>query len=432
MEERINNPLNPKNCADNHFPDPHIKIFINPDTGRENMYIYVGHDNSKEDFVMSDWYVMWSEDLVHWQVKKILDRKDTYMKEDSTDCWACDCVQSPWDGKYYLYYSNRNIDTGVAVCERPDGSFVDARLKKPLIPKGLTTTSSYDPDIILPDEKDPHAYILFGCCDYYAMQLDESMINVVPDTLRHVAVYPSDGTTDELEGVLRSDQPEACFIEGRWYLYWAGRYAVSDNRFGPYIFHSNIGKEIPQYPDGRCFIDHGSFVKWHGQWFYAVTRGIETPFYRQSWLLYLHVCDDGTLMIDETIRRCGVGQYCAQWEKIEAEWYMSIEDGLRKVELKENNKHSGFALLQESGNNSAQFPHIYDLPENPVMTLQLKGRRGAKVEVLIDEEPAGKIELKKDEANFIQISLPLIINSGEHDFKLVFTGYVVLDRFSFK
>ena len=61
-----------------------------------------------------------------------------------------------------------------------------------------------------------------------------------------------------------------------------------------------------------------------------MTRGTETAFYRQSWLLYLHVCDDGTLMIDETIRCCGVGQYYAGWEKIEAEWYMSIESGLKR------------------------------------------------------------------------------------------------------
>lgn len=432
MAERLNNPLNPVGWVDNRFPDPHIKIFVNPDTGKENMYIYVGHDDSKENFVMRDWYVMWSEDLVHWQVKKSLDRKDTYMKQDSTNCWACDCVQSPWDGKYYLYYSNGNSDTGVAVSSRPDGPFVDARGKTPLIPKGFTTTSSYDPDIILPDENDSHAYILFGCCDYYAMQLDESMTEVVQDTIRHVPVYPSDGTPTELKGVLRSDQPEVCFINDRWYLYWAGRYAISENRFGPYIFHSDIGKEIPQYPDGRCFIDHGSFLKWRGQWFYAVTRGTETAFYRQSWLLYLHVCDDGTLMIDETIRRCGVGQYYAGWEKIEAEWYMSIESGLKKVELKKDNKHIGFAISQEGGHNAAQFPHVYDMPENPSMTLCLKGRNGASVETLVDGLSAGKIELLKDEENFIQVKFPLNSLGGEHDLTLVFTGCVALDWFSLK
>ena len=67
-----------------------------------------------------------------------------------------------------------------------------------------------------------------------------------------------------------------------WYMYWAGRYATSSNRLGPYIFRSDIGKEIPHYPDGRCFIDHGSVLEWHGQWFYAVSHGTESWSFRQS------------------------------------------------------------------------------------------------------------------------------------------------------
>ena len=100
---RHGNPLNPLGAPENMFPDPHIKIFVNPDTGKENMYVYVGHDEGKDQFIMRDWYVLFSEDLVHWQYKKSLERKDTYLPPDSTDCWACDAVRSPWDGKYYLY-----------------------------------------------------------------------------------------------------------------------------------------------------------------------------------------------------------------------------------------------------------------------------------------------------------------------------------------
>ena len=100
--ERINNPLNPTGVENNRFPDPHIKIFTNPDTGNEAMYVYVGHDDGKDRFIMRDWFVLYSEDLIHWQCKKTLDRKDTYLPDDSEDCWACDCVQSPFDGRYYL------------------------------------------------------------------------------------------------------------------------------------------------------------------------------------------------------------------------------------------------------------------------------------------------------------------------------------------
>ena len=76
--ERQGNPINPvipAGLPDNRFPDPHIKIFVNPDTGREAMYMYVGHDEGFNQFIMRDWYVMWSEDLVTWHWKKALHGK---------------------------------------------------------------------------------------------------------------------------------------------------------------------------------------------------------------------------------------------------------------------------------------------------------------------------------------------------------------------
>ena len=44
VSSRRGNPLMPQGAADNMFPDPHIKIFVNPDTGKENMYVYAGHE----------------------------------------------------------------------------------------------------------------------------------------------------------------------------------------------------------------------------------------------------------------------------------------------------------------------------------------------------------------------------------------------------
>lgn len=433
-EERRGNPISPvlpAGLADNRFPDPHIKIFVNPDTGREAMYMYVGHDEGFNQFIMRDWYVLWSEDLVNWQCAKSLRREDTYMPDDSTNCWACDCVQSPWDGKYYLYYSNAGDDTGVAVSDRPDGPFVDARGKTPILPKGITPTNSYDPDIILPDKDDPNAYILFGSDwtdHYWAMQLRENMVEVIPGTARKVPVYPADGTPTELLGPLRSDQAEVFRYRDTWYMYWAGRYATSSSRLGPYIFRADIGKEIPHYPDGRCFIDHGSFLEWHGQWFYAVSHGTESWSFRQSWLMYVHMCDDGTLMLDETIRRCGVGQYFAGWERIEAEWYMGITPGLQKVELRgPDGAHQGFAVAQADGSGEIRYPHLYSLQPGSTLTLFAKGSPGAAIEVVVDGESLGTVPA--DSPDFSGHTLPLGRLAGEHDLLLRLSGRVTLDWF---
>ena len=431
---RRGNPLLPEGVADNRFPDPHIKIFTNPDTGRENMYVYVGHDEGRDRFIMRDWYVMFSEDLVHWQCRKTLSREYTYLPDDSVDCWACDVVQSPWDGRYYLYYSNGGESTGVAVSDRPEGPFADARGKTPILPKGITPTNSYDPDVILPDADDPRAWIVFGSDwtdHYWAMQLSENMIDVVPGTARKVPVYPSDGTPEELLGELRSDQAEAFRYGDRWYLYWAGRYAVSDQRLGPYVFRGNIGADIPHYPDGRAFIDHGSFVEWKGQWYYAVSCGLESWSYRQSWLMYLHFCDDGTLMFDEQIRECGVGQYWARWEKIQASWYMQIDaPHLRKIELKENGRHAGFAISQQSGTHRASYPHVYDMREDMQMTLRLRGEAGSSIAVLEDGRPIGKLTLPETLEDFTDVSMPLRNSSGEHDLMLELTGNISIEHFS--
>ncbi len=430
---RRGNPLRPTDTPDNMFPDPHIKIFVNPDTGRENMYVYVGHDEGRDKFIMRDWYVLFSEDLVHWQCKKSLAREDTYLPPDSVDCWACDVVRSPWDGKYYLYYSHGGESTGVAVSDRPDGPFVDARGKTPLLPKGITPTNSYDPDVILPDGEDPRAWIVFGSDwtdHYWAMQLKQNMIELVPGSARKVPVYPDAYTHEELLGELRSDQAEVFRYGERWYLYWAGRYATSESRLGPYIYRGNIGADIPHYPDGRAFIDHGSFLEWRGQWYYAVSCGLESWSYRQSWLMYLHVCDDGTLMFDEAIREYGVGQYCADWERIEAEWYMQIDaPALRKVELKKDDRHLGFAIAQESGTHLARYPHVYGMRRSMRMTLRLRGDAGAGISVLVDGVDAGRLELKADQQDFAERTVSLQNEAGEHEIALALTGRLTLDWF---
>ncbi len=430
---RRGNPLNPSGVTDNRFPDPHIKIFVNPDTGKENMYVYVGHDEGRDQFIMRDWYVLFSEDLVHWQCRKSLKREDTYLPPDSTDCWACDAVQSPWDGKYYLYYSHGGESTGVAVSDRPDGPFADARGKTPILPKGITPTNSYDPDILLPDAEDPHAWIVFGSDwtdHYWAMQLKENMTEGIPATARKVPVYPDENTKEELLGELRSDQAEIFRYGNTWYLYWAGRYATSDNRLGPYIFRGNIGADIPHYPDGRAFIDHGSFTEWKGQWFYAVSCGEESWSFRQSWLMYLHVCDDGTLMFDEEIRQYGVGQYNADWDRIQAEWYMQLDGPeIRKMELHEKGKHAGFAITQETGTHCAHYPHVYGMRENLCMTLCLRGEKDASVGVLADGVPSGCLRLAKALETFEEVSVQLQNEAGEHEIVLRLTGAVTVSWF---
>lgn len=433
MSQRINNPLRPCNTTETHFPDPHAKVFINPDTGNECMYVYVGRDFGSTGFDLRDWYVLCSEDLLHWTCKKTLDRKNTYLADDSTECWACDVVQSPWDGRYYLYYSEGGNSIGVAVSDRPDGPFRDAHGMKPLVPRGMTPTNSYDPDVILPDDQDGRAWIVFGSDwtdHYWALQLDPCMTEVLPDTAQKVPVWPSADQPAELLGELRSDQAEAFRYGDTWYLYWAGRYATSAHRLGPYVFRGNIGADIPHYSDGRAFIDHGSFVEWRGQWFYTVSQGLTDWWFRESYMMYLHVCDDGTLMFDEAIRRFGVGCYNSAWERIEAEWYMAKEPGLEKIELRQNGAHQGFAVQCRRDSHSLTFPHVYNLTGASGLTLCFQAQQGASITVLADGAPLAEAPLPPSDG-FTCITLPIAPVQDEMTLSFVLSGGLTLDWFSF-
>ena len=155
--------------------DPHIRIF----NGKPYLYATRDEDKTAKTFVMPDWRIWSTNDLIHWKLETVIDPTETYMGE-SKRCWAPDAVFK--NGKYYFYFSNGNTDTGVMVGESPIGPFKDA-LGKPLLPEDLTPIKEYDPTILIDD--DETAYIAFGHhrstdSDYYfcIAKLGEDMISL--------------------------------------------------------------------------------------------------------------------------------------------------------------------------------------------------------------------------------------------------------------
>jgi len=84
-----------KNLLGKGICDPHIRIFNN------KAYLYASHDLSPENsgFVMPDWWIWSSDDLVHWQYESSLKPEDTYIGEPSNGCWATDVLEK--GGRYY-------------------------------------------------------------------------------------------------------------------------------------------------------------------------------------------------------------------------------------------------------------------------------------------------------------------------------------------
>jgi len=116
--------------------DPHVRIF------NDTIYLFCGHDSSPDDktWVMKDWRVFSSTDLISWTLKQTISPKDNYMDDNTTDCWAADA--STRNGKYYFYFSDRKRGIGVMQSNSPTGPFADA-LGKPLV------SPMHDPTILV-------------------------------------------------------------------------------------------------------------------------------------------------------------------------------------------------------------------------------------------------------------------------------------------
>jgi hypothetical protein len=106
--------------------DPHMLVVDNV------CYVFTGHDVGFgiADWVMPDWRIYRSIDMLTWEHVGTIKPEDNYMGKGNTSCWAGDIVER--NGKYYWYFSNRKESTGVMVASKPEGPYADA-LGKPLV-----------------------------------------------------------------------------------------------------------------------------------------------------------------------------------------------------------------------------------------------------------------------------------------------------------
>lgn len=278
--------------------DPHMHVF----NGR--VWLHATHDAipGSSYFSMHDWQIWSSADCVEWQLESVVRPEDFHMGP-SSDCWAVDCEER--NGKYYYYFSDGNMRTGVGVGDSPAGPFKDV-LGKPLLDGTLTTTREYDPCVFKDD--DGEYYLVFGgpswCygegCGYFIARLNEDMVSFAETPRRLEVNHPAD------------DKASLNKFGGRYYLTYGGHYAISDNIYGPYEYKGHTGASE----------DHTSYFEWNGQIFNAITVFDHYGLYRSAGMCYVHIRDNGDLVTDPLIVEYGVGQYDSDWNRIEAEWFM--------------------------------------------------------------------------------------------------------------
>ena len=213
--------------------DPHIRIIDG------KAYLSASHDKSADNkqFIMEDWWLWSSDDLVNWKLEYILKPEETYIGEPFQGCWATDIVKR--NGKWYWYFSERNQQAGVMVGDSPSGPWKDP-LGRPLLSSDMTPTHEYDMGIFKDEKGD--FYIVFGVWEFYIAKLNEDMISLA-EKPRKITINNPRGPYNQY-GLNKEkptdDKPFLHAYNGKFYLSWGCFYAMSDNVYGPYEFTGSI------------------------------------------------------------------------------------------------------------------------------------------------------------------------------------------------
>ena len=210
---------------------------------------------------------------------------------------------------------------------------------------------------------------------------------------------------------------------------------TSKSIYGPY---SNLRKT--GQPGHTCFISY------HGQWYHSWEFtddqfGVRT--YRQVMMTYLHYKDNGDMVDDPYFLKTGkgfsygVGNYNADWGKIEAEWFFEIS-GAEKRDC----PGGGFEIKGITNGSYLKYPQVKNLKANCRISFQVSSTNPKGGKILIrqggpDGPTLGTCEVPctQDWDKYQLVSCELKNGAGTADLCLAFEGdgeLMHLDWFTFQ
>lgn len=233
------------------------------------VWLYTGHDEAGPDagfFRMNDWQLYSSDDMVEWTHHGAPLSYETF-EWARGDAWASQVVER--DGKFYFYSTVRHDETnpgfavGVAVADRPEGPFVDAR-GSALVTNGMTEGpvvngnemdwDDIDPSVFVDD--DGQGYLFWGNTVLHYAKLADNMTEL-------------DGPIETIDVPQFTEAPWLHERDGTYYLSYAYgypeqiAYATADRVTGPYEFQAVINRAVPDSPT-----NHQSIVEFDGDWYF--------------------------------------------------------------------------------------------------------------------------------------------------------------------
>lgn len=277
--------------------DPHIHVF----DGRA--YLYASHDLCVDNpkFIMQDWQVWSSDDLLNWKLESTLKPEDTYIGKRIDGCWATDAVEK--NGRYYWAFSEVNrpddkIQVGMVAGDSPGGPWTD-ELGEPLLPHRCVDTAVYDPAFF--KEDDGTVYILFGVWNYFIAKMADDMKSIEGEPQPITVINPEGpygkGKTDDKVSLHKYNQT--------YYLSWGSYYATSEDLKGPYTCRGCIVDPDRMearfrertWPNGPTQGRHGNFFEWKGKWYFTYCEMCFSGnrFFRDFWISPVHYRENGDI-----------------------------------------------------------------------------------------------------------------------------------------
>lgn len=349
--------------------DPHIKYWPQVNA----FYAYSTHDLSPNNtgFVMTDWRIWMSPDLVLWVLADTLLPQDTPSPRPAwSQCWATDAAYR--NSMYYFYLSIGGDQVAVMTSPNPAGPWSNP-LGVPLLNSSLGNdlkTTLRDPCVFKDD--DGEFYIIAGVFKYFIAKLNEDMVSL--------AEYPREVIVNNPLGPYGNSTDDKPFIHkfnGIYYLSWGCFYGTSSSVYGPYnvdynynsfVLTDNIEPAFRTNNTGGDWYAHEDYQDRHGgfwtfgqQWFWAGndrshSGGVNPGVFRDTVLAYVSYFENGTI-VPVTINGQGVGSYGASY-KIEAENFMYLSSEAKKTHTVDG---FTFGVSSLSPTSFIRYPHVYGL-----------------------------------------------------------------------
>lgn len=395
--------------------DGHFIVYGN------RIYDYATHDYSSDnkDFVMKNWWIWSSTDLVNWTFEESLAPTVLGLPADYKSCWAT--MPQARGGKYYWYLCNCD-STYVVTSDTPCGPW-----KSPLGKRALV--AGRDPAVFT--DSDGKSYIVTGVMNYTIAELNEDMVTLKESPKKITVINPHgpynlDGknTHDPTD-----DKPYLHKHGNKYYLSWGCFYGMADNVYGPYtykgcfIIPERTEAELRQEKYGITQDRHGSFFEWKGQTYFNcndLSSNGATMYWRNTIISYVHYRDNGeiaTLCVDYI----GVGQYDAKAGRIEAENYYSAT-GIRKHE----NQKGGFIVSTTENKSTLYYPHIRNFTKGSYIYFNVAAESGgSSIKIWNDESRTklmGNCVLPATGGKYITISCKLKNSGHDENIYLEITG----------